>query len=598
MILNILHRPDEPSRRHLFELEQGYAHANGIRTTILMTAAALADPGQVELAKQEAATHGDEIGLSFHGLTHPSITALTGYGQEALWLFSLEHKRAIVDYLARRFAEEFGAPPTSVAAYHLDSSTMAIVRELVPSVRVAVAGCFEEGVRVFHGCNHSWYLFNEGMPWGPWYPSKTHTLRPARDEDDWCGIVAVPHLMRDMVLSYEGRNDFWASHPPNVMRGMGYEGEDCPYDRNLIDMFRWQERFNDGYSYYNSFVSTAWLAEHHAIDDRPEVAQSLYRQQLDYLGSLMRDGALEATTLTEFADWFRANRAMGEPEVYFAKELLYGSGKHYVWYLDPDQRVLLDATQGGSIGDLRPYAGEVEVRTGPERPELAFGSYPYLIQSQHRTGMQNHFQDGSRSTALLRVDDETVDLATVRARVARVVRGEAGEVVVELEPVEVRIAGCDIRVTSRVSFRRGGVTVIRRGFELPDTLAGRLVVTERVKLAPGVTEYPQAMHGVTAGVSGEREESLEYAYNGRMLGVEAARWAQACVPSVSTTARLVPADGARWRGAVEEGHLFSPFVTIVLSRAVGGAGERGTGSRGVRPPLEEETEVWLELSKA
>ncbi len=592
MILNILHRPDEPSRRHLFELEQDYAHANGIRTTILMTAAALADPEQISLAKREAAEHGDEIGLSFHGLTHPTITAITGYGQEALWLFSLEHKRAIIDFLARRFAEAFGSPPTSVAAYHLDSSTMAIVRELIPSVRVAVAGCFEEGVRVFHGCNHSWYLFNEGMPWGPWYPSKTHTLRPARDEEDWCGIVAVPHLMRDMVLSYEGRNDYWASHPPNVMRGMGYEGEDCPYDRNLIDVFRWQERFNDGYSYYNSFVSTAWLAEHHAIDDRPEVAQSLYRQQLEYLGSLMTDGKVEAMTLTGFASWFRANREFGRPEVYFAKELLYGSGKHYVWYLDADQRILIDATQGGSIGDLRPYAGEVEVRTGPERPELAFASYPYLIQSQHRTGMQNHFQDGARSTALLCADGETVDLATVPTRVASLRRepGDAGggepgtgeRTVVELEPVTVRIAGEDVRVTTTTSFRRGGVTAIRRSFDVPRRLAGSIVLTERVKLAPGVTEYPQPMHGVSAAVRGSRDESLDYAYNGRRIEQDAATSVEATVPSVSTRVRLVPGDGATWTGTVEEGHLFSPFVTIALSRTLGAG---------------EETEVWLELEK-
>ena len=590
MILNILHRPDEPARRHLFELEQRYAHDNGIRTTILMTAEALADPEQVDLAKREAAEHGDEIGLSFHGLTHPTITALTGYGQEALWLFSLEHKRAIVGFLAKRFAEEFKAPPTSVAAYHLDSSTMEIVRELIPSVRAAVAGCFEEGVRVFHGCNHSWYLFNEGMPWGPWYPSKTHTLRPARDEGDWCGIVAVPHLMRDMVLSYEGRNDFWASHPPNVMRGMGYEGEDCPYDRNLIDMFRWQERFNGGYSYYNSFVSTAWLAEHHAIDDRPEVAQSLYRQQLEYLGELAREGAVQEMTLTEFADWFRANRSFGEPEVYFAKELLYGSGKHYVWYLDPDQRVLVDATQGGSIGDLRPYAGEVEVRTGPERPELAFGSYPYLIQSQHRTGMQNHFQDGSRSTALLGADDEVVDLASVPTRVASLQRGAGSGggassvdgTVVELDPVTVRLAGSDLRITTSMSFRRGGVTAVRRAFDLPDEIVGRLTLTERVKLAPGVTEYPQSMHGVTARVRTARDETLDYAYNGRRLVQEAARSAEADLPSVSTRARLVPADGAGWTGAVEEGHLFSPFITIALSRPVGAG---------------EETEVWLEVTR-
>lgn len=566
MILNILHRPDTPERRALFELEQRYAHESGIRTTILVTAEAMADPDQVALVKREAAEHGDEIGLSFHGLTHPSVTAITGYGQEALWLFSREHKRAIITFLAERFVELFGVPPTSVASYHLDSSTMALVREIMPSVRGAVAGCFEEGVRVFHGCNHSWYLFNEGMPWGPWYPSKTHTLRPARDESDWCGIVAVPHLMRDMVLSYEGRNDFWASHPPNVMRGMGYEGDDCPYDRNLIDLFRWQERFNDGYSYYNSFVSTAWLAEHHAIDDTPEVAQLLYRRQLEYLGGLAREGAVQPMTLTEFADWFREHRGFGEPELYFAKELLYGSGKHYVWYLDSDQRVLVDATQGGSIGDLRPYAGRLPVETGPESPSKAVGSYPYVIQSQHRTGMQNHFQDGTRTTALVTVGEERIDLGTLPTRVADAHRSH-DEWIVRLEPVSLRTAhGAPVAtVATRITFAPGGVTRIARRFT---EVVAPFTITERAKLAPGVTEYPVDLSGATVRVSGTTSDELEYRYDGRVIRTEAAEAARAVLGSIQTSVALEPYDGGAWIAIGEEGHLFSPYVTLSLSRTI------------------------------
>ncbi|MFW6262083.1 MAG: hypothetical protein ACOC6J_10925, partial [Spirochaetota bacterium] len=322
------------------------------------------------------------------------------------------------------------------------------------------------------------------------------------------------------------------------------------------------------------------------------VAQSLYRQQLEYLGALTRQGAVEPMTLTEFADWFRENRRIGVSEVYFAKELLYGSGKHYVWYLDTDQRILIDTTQGGSIGDLRPYAGRVEVQTGPERPELAFGSYPYLIQSQHRTGMQNHFQDGARSTALLCADGESVDLATVPTRVAALRREpggsggaepDAGErIVVELEPVTVRIAGADVRVRTTTSFRRGGVTAIRRFFDVPRRLAGSIVLTERVKLAPGITEYPQPIHGVSAAVRGSRDESLDYAYNGRTIEQDAATSAEATVPSVSTRVRLVPGDGASWTGTVEEGHLFSPFVTLALTRNI---------------DTREETEVWLITTK-
>ncbi len=578
MILNILHRPDSPERAHLFELEQQYAHENGIRTTILLTPEALHDRDQVATALRHQSEFGDELGLSFHGLTHESIVDLVGYGQEALWLFSLDQKRAIVSALASRFREVIGTDPLSVASYHLDSSTMAIVRELMPSVVAAVAGCFEEGVRVFHGCNHSWYLFNEGMPWGPWYPSKSHTLRPARDEDDWCGIVAVPHLMRDMVLSYEGRNDFWASHPPNVMRGMGYEGEDCPYDRNLIDLFRWQEQFNDGYSYYNSFVSTAWLAEHHAIDDRPEVAQSLYRQQLEYLGKLKKEDSVNDMTMSEFATWFRSERRIGSSELYFAKELLYGSRKHYVWYLDPDQRLLIDATQSGSIGDLRPYTGAVPVATGPESEQLAVGSYPFLVQSQHRTGMQNHFQDGSRTTAILHCGGLELDLGTCPTRVGAVTR-KADVTVATLEPVTASLAGTQLSITTAIEIRSGGRTRFRRTISWEGTIA-EISLTERIKCAPGTTEYPERMDGVRGAImksietttDGDElapaESSLDYGYRGRSLEAESVSAVRGEFPSVNTAVELAPADGQMWRGLVEEGHLYSPYLTLSLTRLI------------------------------
>jgi hypothetical protein len=387
--------------------------------------------------------------------------------------------------------------------------------------------------------------------------------------------------MRDMVLSYEGRNDFWASHPPNVMRGMGYLGEECPYDRNLIDMFRLQEQLNDGYAYYNTFVSTAWLDEHHAIDDDPEVAQSLYRRQLEYLGSLARENAVEALTASQFGERFRDEHPIGEPEVFLAKELLYGSGKHYFWYLDAHSRVLLDATQGGSIGDLRPYVGGVEVATGPESPSLCYGSYPYLIHSQHRSGYPNHSEDGSRSTLLVSEAGFQVDLATLPTRVRKVsrTRSSMGRItVVELEAVTAELPSGDCRIRTTVTFEELGGTRVDRSIDLDDSLR-ELDVVERFKLAPGITEYPWDLRGVELFVAGAGDDRLEYGYNGRTvtcacrnagsaadLGERSG--AGATFPDLSTEVLLSPEDDAEWVATAGEGHLFSPYVTLLLSRTI------------------------------
>jgi len=360
MHVNILHRPEpDPYRKEIFKLEQDMAHNLGLRTSIMATAPSLEDEDTVDLMKMYAKKYNDELGLSFHTLDSPDIEELVGYKEAAIWMYDEADKRKVIKYLVGKFEEVFGFLPTSVASYHLDSSSMRILLEECPTVKITVAGCFEEGVRVYHGCNHSWYLFNEGMPWGAWYPSKSHTLRPAKNEEDAAGVVAVPHLTRDMVLAYEGRNDFWASHPPNVQRGMGNLGENCPYDKNLIDQHRYQERFNDGFSYLNIFVGAQWLIHNHNSEELPEVSVSLYRQQLEYVKELVDKGEAICSTMSEFGDWYKTNVPIDHTEVSLAKEILYGSGKHYFWYMNPQMRVLFDLSQGGSIGDLRPYMAEV-----------------------------------------------------------------------------------------------------------------------------------------------------------------------------------------------------------------------------------------------
>ena len=129
-----------------------------------------------------------------------------------------------------------------------------------------------------------------------------------------------------MVLAYEGRNDFWASHPPNVQRGMGNKGTNCPYDLNLIDQHRYQERFNDGFSYLNVFVGAAWLIYNHNSEESPEVSRTLYRKQLQYLKSLIDTEEADCKTMTEFARWYKENVPVNHREVFLAKEILYGSG--------------------------------------------------------------------------------------------------------------------------------------------------------------------------------------------------------------------------------------------------------------------------------
>ncbi len=569
MFLNILHRPRTRELYPFFQMQQDWVHELKLKVSIMLSYPMMDDPEIVADLKRYADEFGDELGIFLCELGCEKLKEKTGHEMDAIWLYSREDKRRILELVLSEFRDQFDREPAAVAAYHLDSSSLSLLRELCPTIKCVVAGCFEEGVRVFHGCNHSWYLFTEGMPWGPWYPSKGHTLRPAADEQDAMGVVAVTHLSRDMVLSYEDRNDFWASHPGNVMRGMGNEGDQCPYNMNLIDQYRAQEKYNDGFSYLNVFVGPNWLTWFMDTEDPPEVSQKLHREQYEYLAKLRDEGKVRDCTLSEFADWFKQNRPIGTPEVYFAREMVYGSGKHYFWYLDPNMRVLVDTMQGGSIGDLRPYAAQFSAFTGPDSPSMAMGSYPYLIHSQYRTGMANHWRDGARTTLEVTRGDETLDLATCPTYVAAVERDEDGHRLV-LTPAQLCFTdGLNASIQTTYRFTKQGRIIIERKLtDLSDAKA-RLLLREYVKACWGYTEYAEDMHGIKLSVQGKKDQSLVYDYQSRTLRTAEAKSAAAIIPQVNCELKLEALDTPAETGQAIEGCMFTPFYTLTLEKTVG-----------------------------
>lgn len=570
MHLNIMHRPAPGAEYDLFVRQQDLVHSFGLKTTVSLFYKNLFDAKIIADALRYEKEFGDEIGLALHDLTGPGLDpALKG---QSIWLLTVEQKREAIRVTLEKFREVFGRMPSSVTSYHFDSSSLQILKEFAPGVEIVVGGCFEEGVRVFHGCNHSWYLFNEGMPWDAWYPSKTHTLRPAASEEDSAGVVAVPHLMRDMSLAYEGRNDFWASHPPNVIRGMGNDASFCPYDLNLIDQYRMQEEWNGGYSYYNTYVSVGWMTWNHNSEYPPEVAWELYTKFLRYLAELKGEGKVADMTLTEYARWHRQHRPVGASHTFWAKELLYGSGKHYYWFTDPARRLLVDATQGGSIGDLRPYVGRVPVATGPDTPHRDIASYPYLIQSQHRSGAAHHHTDGARTTLLLSDGSETIDLCKLRAKIASVDRTEA-ETAVTLTPVHFRFAGgLEGDLVTRYRFLPGGVTRIERSVTNLSDPAAELTLSEYLKGAPGRTEYPEDLHGIRLLLDGETPAAAAFDYSNSARTSAHATFAAALVPQVNTRVELRAEGGTAAEAQVHIGHLFSPFFTLILTHKLQGNG--------------------------
>ncbi len=560
LYFNLLHRPAEnPAQRKSFALQQKMAHDLGLKVTLLVDYQSLCDPETVAELQGYARDFGDELGVWFMNLP-PAADSTDGRREPFIWLYADDEKQRIIKQVLDRFHTTFGVDPVSVGSYHLDAVSLQILKELAPSIQIAVAGCFEEGVRVFHGCNNSWYLFSEGMPWSPWYPSKNNSLRPAQDESDALGIVAVPHLSRDLVLSYEGRNDFFATHPANVQRAMANDGMNNPYMYNLVDQHRLQADFNDGFAYVHIFVGPAWMSNDASVQDPDEVTQGLYREFLQYFVNLREQGQAADMQMREFADWYKTNLPIGKPQVALAKEMLYGTGKHYFWYLDAFTRVLVDTTQGGSIGDLRPYAAQLESHVGANTKALWFGSYPYLIQSQYRTGNSHHFADGSRTTLLVTHKDETLDLANVRGKVAEVIRAES-ETTLRLTPAQLTFSdGTSVSIETTYRFLGSGKILIERKLLEGEDLRAQ----EYVKACWGVTEYPEDLRDVILTVSGQTSGEMRYDYRSREIRSETVSAVAARIPQIQTKISL-ETDEARESGSVIEGYLFSPYFTLTMN---------------------------------
>ena len=559
MILNLMHRPELGEKREIYKLQQEYAHKLNLKVTLLISAEVLENDDLVQEIKNYHLQFGDEMALWLYSFKKKELG-----GNAPFWLISKKNKRNGLKYAVDLFREKIGKEPTSIGCYVLDSTSMTLIREISPHTKTVIASCFEEGTKVFHGCNNSWYLFSEGTSWTPWYPAKGHSFRPAADKNEWVGLVAIPHLSRDLALAFEGRNDFFSSHPANIQRGFVNNGAQHNYDFNLIDQYRMQECFNDGYSYYNVHVSAGWLGNSPNVQDLPEVSRKIYFETLEYLSQLKKEGKVQDMYMSEFGKWYEENISIDRAMVGLGKEMLFGSGKHYFWYCDSNMRLLIDANQGGSIGDIRPYAGQFDADCGADTKLRDMASYPYVIQSQFRTGTISHSADGSRTTCFVIYGNEVKDMCLYQTKVDKINKVD-GKHIVELTPVTITFddgLSVDIKTTYEI-FKDGKIQINRKILSITDENK-EIYIQEYFKGCYGFTEYPEDMNGILLEIESDKKEFIEYKYDAREIKLDRANRLSASIDKINTKIVLEAKNQKAFSGEIIEGHLFNPFYTLKL----------------------------------
>lgn len=567
----------------IFRIQQQIAHDNGLRTTIQMTYASLFNQEAVNLAKEHHERYRDEIGSTFLGLQCRQFRDRFGSRELAIWLFSMEDKRRIVDEVLGTFFEAFGFYPTSTGSYYMDAELVNYIKEKYPMIKVAVATCWEEGPKAYRNANNSWYTFLDGGPWNPWIPSKFNIHCPASDEEDDIGIVAVPHLSRDLMAVFDGPGSYYGTHPQNILRGMVYEDRELPYFKNIVDQYRALSKYNRGFSYNMMFVGPGWMGKSGRWEADYDLLLKSYQDGMAYYGQLKREGQATDVTLGEFADLYRKDRPYTRPECALWKDILYGSNRQQFWYIDPWIRFCLDMNQGGAMIDLRPYAAKLIRPCGVGTRLLQDASYPFLIQSNYRAGFFTHYAgEGAIKSCKFIYMDEEVDLCSCRTQASF---SEDGDIrIVTLDPVEIEFSDVTIRVQSifRIWEGRGEIEIVRKVLDSTNPQAG-IMVDEYITACYGTTEYPEDLTGITLRVEGAGgSHSLEYAYQCRQADMTGVERVEAIIPQINTLLRM-STDMANADGYYREGFAFSPMYTLGIRKAINGKGVVST---------------WLKVEKA
>ena len=552
----------------IFKTQQRLAHENGLKVTIHMTYAALFNAEAVQIAKEDHEKYGDEIALSLLGLPCEQFREKYKTKDFCIWMFSMEDKKKIVIEVWEKFHDTFGFYPESTGSYYMDADLTNYIKEKYPMVKCAIATCWEEGPKAYHTCNNSWYTLFDGGPWAPWIPSKQNTHAPAADEAEDSGIVAIPHLSRDLLACYDGNGSNFGTHPQNVLRGMIYDSKtwEYPYLYNLIDQYRAQEKYNNGYAYNMMFVGPGWMNKMGRWEAPYELLLKSYSDGCKYYGDLKKEGKLIDMTMSEFADYYRQKKSYTEPECALWRDILYGSDKQVFWYTDPYMRAGVNMDQGGAIFDLRPYAAKLRWEVGIGTKHVQDASYPFLIQEKYRAGYFTHYAgEGTIRSAKVCHNGEEVDLCLCRTKAHFSQEGKTRILI--LDPVDIEFSDLTVTLQTKEYFEEGtgSVKIERTILSMSDPDA-EVELNEYMVACYGTTEYPEDMSGIVLRCEGSTAKEIVYEYRCREESQEDAKAVSAVIPAIETKVSMTQSGGGT--GYIREGYAFSPMFTLGYQKKI------------------------------
>lgn len=160
------------------------------------------------------------------------------------------------------------------------------------------------------------------------------------------------------------------------------------------------------------------------------------------------------------------------------------------WMMPPG----LEAVYPVSVQDVKVEADALVVTgyTGSDLPALAYGSYPYLIHSQYRSGISHHYSEGAHTTLRVTYGEEDLDVGACQTRLAEGMRDETG-LLARLTPAQLKFKnGPTAEIVTKFHFPGQGKIIIERRLASISDPQAELRIQEFMRAGYGTIEHPDA----------------------------------------------------------------------------------------------------------
>jgi len=554
----------EKQQMHISDMLADTAHRAGLKINFLVAAGTLRNESAMEKLNNYAYKWGDSITIWLEPDEQMLDELGIIEGPCFFCYYSKENKYKLAGAFSELYENKTSGILKSIAYFNLDATSLVAFKKTCPSLICAMAACFEEGINVLHGHRYfdlEWLCWTEGGPWSPWIPRKENALVPAAGNDDKIELVCVPHLNRDLIQAFDRRNDWYSSQPMDEMRGKAVRRGNIGFSKQFFAEYMKQAELNNGFAYYQFIEGFGPFDEKcpHVFDEDCDEIQTVYEEYVNFLGTQVKSGKVKNCSLEEFGTWYYREYDGGSPPVMSRwHDLLYNSGKEYLWYIDRNFRVLFAPQRGGAILDLRPYKIGIAKSAG-RNAELWDLSNPYIIQNHHRYT--------SIFKGMVKYEGELIDLSERIFQVNKIRRGH-NETIIVYHPLELVFKAKQLTLNTKVTITGYGDIITEREVVSREENNGIFEFCEYLHGTFGTTDLPVNLEGIRLGIGLIADSrGISYAHLGRVIIQEETNECRVAFPKYDFYVSL-KAEGPGCKTRIEEGTLFQAFYTLSIEKEI------------------------------